>query len=119
MGDGNQTVGSGPALADVLAPATRSDGLGRATCPRARPDPSRFEGSDLAQAIDGEGPTSVRVGADDLALIPGRERPVGGHVDRVLEEMDRPVDEEEVPAARVKAAEGGVHPAGVPSRREA
>ena len=43
--------------------------------------------------------SSVAVGADDLAVRYGSQRPVGPHVDRALEEVDAPVDEEEVAAA--------------------
>ena len=46
---------------------------------------------------------SVGVGADDLAHRPRRQGPIGDRVDGVLEEVDRPVGEEEVDAAGVAA----------------
>src|SRR5205823_1375604 len=50
-------------------------------------------------------PRSIRVGADDLAAFPAAEGAEGVQVDRLLEEVDRPVGEEEVAAAGMLALE--------------
>ena len=50
---------------------------------------------------------SVGVGRDDLAVAAGAEGPHRVEVDGVLDEPDRAVHEEEVPAARMLGVEGG------------
>src|SRR4051812_38978489 len=52
---------------------------------------------------DTERPASELVGRDDLAAGPGREEAEGLRVHSLLDEPNRPVAEEEVAPARVKA----------------
>src|SRR5438067_2218130 len=59
----------------------------------------------------GAAPRSVIRRADDFALVPRAEEVIGLVVDRLLQEVDRAVDEEEIGPAGVLAAEGPRHPA--------
>src|SRR5262249_47552192 len=51
---------------------------------------------------------SILIGAQDLATGPAAEGAVGRHVDRLLEEMDGPVNERKVGTAGVVALEACV-----------
>ena len=65
------------------------------------PASPRGEAREAGPRVNGS--PSIAVGADDLAVGPGAEGPVGLHVDRILDELDAPVPEREVAAAGVVA----------------